>query len=126
MFREMKMKDASCRRKGLILTKDREIIKILSNLLIEKNILPYISSEIEDLTNDYCIIIVGYDINYTMIFQKIKECKGILPHFIFLENGNFGSLNFPFISCKCKKISLPMEIFYLEHHIDEILSMSIY
>ncbi len=120
------MKDTTCFLKGLILTRDSEITKILSNLLLEKNIIPYVSSEIEELTSDYCLIIIGYDINVYLVFEKLRNFKGILPHMIFLENGNFISSNLPYISCKCKRIPLPMGIFYLEHHIDEILSMSIY
>lgn len=115
-----------CKSKALILTQDKEIIKILSHLLLNKNIEPFTTSNLNEIDNDYCLIIVGHDINITLFLEKLKEYKGILPNVIFLENGNYFSLNSSKISCKCKKVSLPMEIFYLEQHIDEILNLSFY
>ncbi len=111
-----------CLSKILIITSDQNLISILKEILKFKNFSIYTSTNIEDINCDYCLIIIGPDISMERLYEKIKQLKGILPHFLILENGKSCKWN-SLISCKCKKVSLPMEIFYIEKHIEEILNI---
>ncbi|MFN3604798.1 MAG: hypothetical protein ACK4UJ_08820 [Leptonema sp. (in: bacteria)] len=117
------MEFSSCKLKALVLTKDFEIIKIVSYLLSTRNIVTYSSSNVEELNNEYCLIIVGSDIDTHLVVERLRKIKGILPNVIFLENGNYNFFNTPYLPCKCKRVLLPMGILNLEQHIDEVLNL---
>ncbi len=107
----------------LILSQRKDIIELLLDIFKNKNLYYIdISQNIQDITTDYCLIIIGPDIDSNLVYQRIKELKGISPYFLFLENES--NSNKPiYISCKCKKIYLPMEILTIEEQLEELLEI---
>lgn len=110
-----------CCTKALILSKDKEIINILTEILKNRNIKVKASQNIDDINCEYCLVIIGPDMNNETVYQKIRQLSGIPPHFLFLENEQ--SYYQSYITCKCKKVSLPMEIFAIEDYIEELLEV---
>lgn len=106
----------------LILSQRKDIIELLLDIFEHKNLYVKISKNIQDISTDYCLIIIGPDIDSNQVYLRIKELKGILPYFLFLENEN-QSKNQIYISCKCKKIYLPMEILTIEEQLEELLEI---
>jgi hypothetical protein len=113
----------NCISRSLILSNDYDIIHILKEILKNKNIAVDVSQNIDDISCEYCLVIIGPDMDLQKVYQKIKNLSGIPPHFLFLENGS-SCLN-SYLSCKCKKVSLPMEIFSIEEYIEELLELYI-
>lgn len=106
----------------LILSQRQDIIQLLLDILNNKNIDIRISENVDDISTDYCLIIVGPDIDSNLVFKAIKELRGIIPYFLFLENQEYPKHPI-YTSCKCKKIHLPMEILTIEEQLEELLEI---
>ncbi|MCS7204894.1 MAG: hypothetical protein NZ853_04295 [Leptospiraceae bacterium] len=113
-----------CHNKVLIVSNDYDIIQILREILLTKNLHIDISSTLTKISNDYCLIIIGPDMAQDEVIEYLRGLRGILPNFLFLENEN--SFNLEYVSCKCKRLALPMEIFYLEDYVDSLLALHHY
>ncbi len=111
-----------CLSSILILSERQDIIQLLLDIFKHKNLDINISNNIHDITTDFCLVIVGPDIDSNEVFNKLRELRGILPYFLFLENEKHPK-NQIYISCKCKKIYLPMEILTLEEQLEELLEI---
>ncbi len=109
-----------CNSYVLVLSGDKKINFILEMVLQEKNLNYKISNEIDDLTTDYCLIILGPDIEYIEFFRKLKTLCGIPPYVLILEKEKSCHYH-SYISCKCKKVELPMGILQIQKYIDEVL-----
>lgn len=103
----------------LVLTQDPALRDVITHALEERSMRHHSSGSYDEVSNQFCLIIAGPDMDAGSIGMRLRELGGIPPCLLLLKNNVAESA--PVRCCRCQTLILPMDIFHLPRALDQLL-----